>query len=163
MVLTPQGSALWLNWYMRAQVCGSFYILGPSSVVLLSPQDSALWWYWQLSTQHCSWGPSSVAVKKAMSERAKLRCWQRWRRTKRRGSRNFPTPASFSSRHRCPHRNFAKLFLHCGIPISVIWALWWYVWYSNLGTSFVVVFTSWGPALWWYWHSGPNSVVVKYS
>ncbi len=52
-------------------------------------------------------------VKKAMSECAKFRCWQRWRWTKRRGSRNFPIPTSFSSRHRCPHRNFAKLFLQC--------------------------------------------------
>jgi hypothetical protein len=29
------------------------------------------------------------------------------------GSRNFPTPTSFGLRHRCPHRNFAKLFLQC--------------------------------------------------
>jgi hypothetical protein len=52
-------------------------------------------------------------VKKVMSECAKFRCWQRWRRTKRRGSRIFPTPTLFGSRHRCPHRNFAKLFLQC--------------------------------------------------
>jgi hypothetical protein len=52
-------------------------------------------------------------VKKAMAECAKLRCWQRRCRTKGRGSRNFPTPTSFGSRHRCPHRNFAKLFLQC--------------------------------------------------
>ncbi len=55
----------------------------------------------------------SYTVKKARSECAKFRCWQRWRRTKRRESRNFPTPTSFGSRHRCPHRNFPKLFLQC--------------------------------------------------
>ncbi len=49
-------------------------------------------------------------VKKATSDCAKFRCWQRWHRTKRRGSRNFPTPTSFGSRHRCSQRNFAKLF-----------------------------------------------------
>jgi hypothetical protein len=45
-----------------------------------------------------------------MSKCAKFRCWKRRRRTKRRGSRNFPTPTSFGSRHRCLHRHFAKLF-----------------------------------------------------
>jgi hypothetical protein len=59
--------------------------------------------------------------KKAMSECAKFRCWQRWRRTKRRGSRNFPTPTSFGSRHRCPHRNFAKLFLQCTVLYSGVY------------------------------------------
>jgi hypothetical protein len=49
-------------------------------------------------------------VKKNISECAKFRCWQRWHRTKARGSRNFPIPTSFGSRHRCQHRTFAKLF-----------------------------------------------------
>ncbi len=49
-------------------------------------------------------------VKNSTSECTKFRCWQRWRRTKRRGSRNFPTPTSFGSRHRCPHQNFGRLF-----------------------------------------------------
>ncbi len=60
---------------------------------------------------------SVYTVKKAVSECAKFRCWQRWHRTKRRGSRNFPTPTSFGSRLRCPHRNFPKLFLQCMEPI----------------------------------------------
>ncbi len=48
-----------------------------------------------------------------MSECAKFRCWQRWHRTRGRGSRNFPTPTSLGSRHRWPHRNLAQLFLQC--------------------------------------------------
>jgi hypothetical protein len=53
---------------------------------------------------------TKIHCKKAMSECAKFRCLQRWRRTKGCGSGNFPTPTSFGSRHRCPHRNFAQLF-----------------------------------------------------
>jgi hypothetical protein len=50
-------------------------------------------------------------VKKSMPEYAKFRCWQRWRRTKGRGRRNFPSPTLFGSHHRCcPHRNFAQIF-----------------------------------------------------
>ncbi len=66
------------------------------------------------TTAPCSLPPKcNIHCKKAMSECAKFRCWQRWRRTKGRGSRNFPTPTSFGSRHRCPHQNFAQLFLQC--------------------------------------------------
>ncbi len=56
-------------------------------------------------------GANTVLIKKAMSECARFRCRQRWCRTKGRGSRNFPNPTSFGSRHRCPQRNFAQLFL----------------------------------------------------
>jgi hypothetical protein len=60
----------------------------------------------------------TCTVKKAMSECTKFRCWQRWGRTKGRGSRNFSTHTSFGSRHRCPHRNIAQLFLQCGLSPS---------------------------------------------
>ncbi len=54
----------------------------------------------------------------------KFRCWQRWRRTKRRESRNFPTPTSFGSRHHGPHRNYAKLFF----------TVWRRIWLPKLHT-----------------------------
>jgi hypothetical protein len=63
------------------------------------------------TTAPCSLPPKcNIHCKKALSDCAKFRCWQRWRRTKGHGSRNFPTPTSFGSRHRCPHQNFAQLF-----------------------------------------------------
>jgi hypothetical protein len=77
---------------------------------LAPPLESLRHTLWSQRVNVESW---MLHCKKAMSECAKFRCGQRWRRTKGRGSRNFPTLTSFGLRHRCPHRNFTQLFLQC--------------------------------------------------
>ncbi len=57
--------------------------------------------------------PHYTVHKIAMLECTKFLSRQWWRRTIGGGSRNFPTPKSFGSCHRCPHRNFAQFFLQC--------------------------------------------------